>query len=246
MLAAGFYFDNYLARGAGLITFDKGIGALAVAAWVLEWAGQPAAGTHGPASCGCSAPFCCGPGFHRRSRSDMTATLVTSLRYLIFATLFFLVIQTVRGDRRRADMLIRVLVAAAVVASVIALVAFFGHHVVQASGPIKDPNDFGFILASTVPTAFYELRWGVRWSQGTVGPGTGSDSGVHVRHVLPQRTNGFGHRDPVGRGDPADPAALGTGHGRMRGCGRWCRVAFTRPELLRSAFIRRATWPRRT
>jgi O-antigen ligase len=88
------------------------------------------------------------------------AALVTSLRYLIFATLYFLVLQTVRGDRRRANVLVSVVVAAAAVASIIGLAAFFGHHVARASGPIKDPNDFGFILASSVPLAIYQVRWG--------------------------------------------------------------------------------------
>jgi O-antigen ligase len=88
---------------------------------------------------------------------------VISLRYVTFATMFFLVIQTVRGDRRRADVLIRVLIAAAVVASVIGLAAFFGHHVLRASGPIQDPNDFAFILASSVPLAIYLIRWGATW-----------------------------------------------------------------------------------
>jgi len=81
-----------------------------------------------------------------------------------FATLYFLVIQTVRGDRRRADVLVSVVVAAAAVASVIGLVGFFGHHVARASGPINDPNDFGFVLASSVPLAIYQVRWAVaRW-----------------------------------------------------------------------------------
>jgi hypothetical protein len=69
------------------------------------------------------------------------------------------VIQTVRGDRRRADALVSLVVLAAAVASVIGLVAFLDHHVARASGPISDPNDFGFILASSVPLAIYQVRW---------------------------------------------------------------------------------------
>ena len=45
-------------------------------------------------------------------------------------------------------------------ASVIGLIAFFTHHVARASGPITDPNDFGFILGSSVPLAIYQVRWG--------------------------------------------------------------------------------------
>ena len=102
--------------------------------------------------------------------SSDKAALTTSLRYLIFATLYFLVIQMVRGERRQAEVLIRVVLVAAAAASVIGLVAFFTHHVARASGPIKDPNDFGFILASSVPLAIYQVRWAAtRWGKALCG-----------------------------------------------------------------------------
>lgn len=60
------------------------------------------------------------------------------------------------------------LVAAAAVASIIGLIAFFSHHVTRASGPIKDPNDFGFILGSSAPLAVYQMRWAAtRWAKAT-------------------------------------------------------------------------------
>jgi PST family polysaccharide transporter len=163
-LAAGFYFNNYLAHGAGLITFDKGVGALAVTAWLLQWTvnRRPVLGTRQMWLLGA---FLLWTLVSVTVAVNNKAALVTSLRYLIFATLFFLVVQTVRGERRRADVLIHVVVAAAAVASVVALIAFFRHHVVQASGPLKDPNDFGFLLASTLPLAIYEVRWAVRWAK---------------------------------------------------------------------------------
>ena len=37
LLAADFFFNSYLSHGAGIITIDKVIGALAVAAWLLDW-----------------------------------------------------------------------------------------------------------------------------------------------------------------------------------------------------------------
>jgi O-antigen/teichoic acid export membrane protein/O-antigen ligase len=161
LLAAGFYFNNYLARGAGLVTIDKVIGGLAVSAWILEWAlnRRPILRTR---------QLWLLVGFLLWTMVSVTvavadkAALVTSLRYIIFVTLYFLVLQTVRGDRRRADVLVHVVVAAAAIASLIGLIAFLRHHVVQASGPLKDPNDFGFILASTIPLAIYEVRWSAR------------------------------------------------------------------------------------
>ena len=159
VLAADFFFTAYLVRGAGILTIDKGVGALAVTAWGLEWAvnRRPVVGTRQLwLLCGFLLWTVLSIAVARNDR----AALVTSLRYLIFATLYFLVLQTVRGDRRRADVLVSVVVAAAAVAGVIGLAAFFSHHVTRASGPIKDPNDFGFILASSVPLAIYKVRWG--------------------------------------------------------------------------------------
>jgi O-antigen ligase len=87
-----------------------------------------------------------------------------------FATLYFLVIQMVRGERRRADIFLRVIVTAAAAASAVGLMAFFSHHVTRASGPISDPNDFGFILASGVPLAIFQARWAAtRWGKALCG-----------------------------------------------------------------------------
>ncbi|HXR21077.1 MAG TPA: O-antigen ligase family protein [Acidimicrobiales bacterium] len=163
VLAGTFFFNAYLNHGAGILTVDKGIGALAVMAWGLEWAvnRRPILGTRQLWLIGA---FLLWTGVSIVVARNDRAALVTSLRYVTFATLYFLVIQTVRGDRRRADVLVSVVVAAAAVASVIGLVGFFGHHVARASGPINDPNDFGFVLASSVPLAIYQVRWAVaRW-----------------------------------------------------------------------------------
>jgi O-antigen ligase len=165
VLAASFFFNAYLNHGAGIVTFDKGIGALAVMAWGLEWAVNrlPVLWNRQLWLIGA---FLLWIGVSIVAAQNDKAALVTSLRYLTFAILYFLVLQTVRGDRRRADVLIGVVVIAAAVASLIGLIAFFGGHVPRASGPIKDPNDFGFILASSVPLAIYQVRWGAtKWGR---------------------------------------------------------------------------------
>jgi O-antigen ligase len=158
VLTATFFFNAYLNHGAGIVTIDKVLGALAVMAWILEWTvnRRPVLGTRQLWLIGA---FLLWTGISIVVARSDRAALVTSLRYLTFATLYFLVLQTVRGDRRRADALVSVTIAAAAVASIIGLIAFFGHHVARASGPIKDPNDFGFILASSVPLAIYQVRW---------------------------------------------------------------------------------------
>jgi putative inorganic carbon (hco3(-)) transporter len=165
VLAAGFFLNEYLSHGAGLVTIDKGLGGLAVAAWGLEWAvkRRPILGNR---QLWVIAAFLLWTGVSISAAVNIQRALVTSLRYLIFATLYFLVLQVVRGDRRQADVLARVVIVAATVASIIGLAAFLSHHVTRASGPIHDPNDFGFLLGSSVPLAIYLVRWGgSRWSR---------------------------------------------------------------------------------
>lgn len=171
LLAADFFFNAYLTHGpgAGIITIDKVIGALAVAAWLLDWVvnRRPILGNRQLWVLGI---FLAWTAVSMAGASSEKAALVTSLRYLTFATLYFLVIQMVRGEQRRADVLVRVILVAASAASIIGLVAFFSHHVTRASGPIQDPNDFGFILASSVPLAIYQVRWAAtRWGKAVCG-----------------------------------------------------------------------------
>jgi O-Antigen ligase len=158
VLAAGFFFNAYLTRGTGIVTFDKGIGVLAVMAWGLDCAVNR---RHILTSrqLWLAGAFLLWTGVSIVVARDDKAALVTSLRYLIFAILYFLVLQTVRGDIRRANVLVNVVVGAAAAASAVGLVGFFAHTVTRASGPLRDPNDFGFMLASTVGLAVYRVRW---------------------------------------------------------------------------------------
>ena len=167
VLAAGFFFNAYLAKGLGILTVDKAIGALAVGAWALDWAvkRRPLLTSRGLwVLCGFLVwtAVCCAEAVNN------SAALVTSLRYVTFAVLYFLILQTVRGDRRRADVIVAVVIFAATVASVLGLFAFFAHHLPRASGPLSDPNDFGFILGSSVPLAIYQLRWARTWRTRTL------------------------------------------------------------------------------
>jgi O-antigen ligase len=158
VLAAGFFFNAYLAKGLGILTVDKAIGAMAVGAWTLDWAvnRRPVVTSRG---LWVLSGFLLWSAVSFVGAVDDSAALVTYLRYVTFAILYFLILQTVRGDRRRADVIVAVVIIAAAVASAIGLFAFFVHHLPRASGPLSDPNDFGFILGSSLPLALYQLRW---------------------------------------------------------------------------------------
>jgi O-antigen ligase len=169
LLAADFFFNAYLNHGAGIVTIDKVIGALAVAAWLLDWVVNRRSIIANRQLLVLGA-FLAWTAVSIAGAVSLKAALVTSLRYLIFITLYFLVIQMVRGERHRADTLLRVVLVASAAASIVALVGFFTHHVTRASGPLKDPNDFGFLLASSVPLAIYQVRWAAtKWGKAACG-----------------------------------------------------------------------------
>jgi O-antigen ligase len=158
VLAATFFFNAYLNHGAGILTIDKAVGILAVLAWGLDWAVHRRRVLHTPQLwliCAFLLWTCVSVSVSENDK----AALITSLRYVTFGVLYFLVLQAVRGDRRRAEVLVRVVVLAAAVASVVGLAELISGHVSRASGPLMDPNDFGFILASTLPLAIFQVRW---------------------------------------------------------------------------------------
>jgi putative inorganic carbon (hco3(-)) transporter len=76
----------------------------------------------------------------------------------MFFVLVFLVVQTVDGQLLRATQLAAVAVASAAVAAVVGLLNFFFGGAERATGPIQDPNDFGFLLAVTVPLAMHQIQ----------------------------------------------------------------------------------------
>src|SRR6266540_3766076 len=111
-LVASFYFDSYLAIGAGIVTVGKLLGALAVAAWYLRWS----VGRHPTVTNPLFWPLAGLAAWIPLSVStayDQTAGLTVGLRYLTFFVLVFLIVQTVDGDRRTANRMIDVAVAAA-------------------------------------------------------------------------------------------------------------------------------------
>jgi putative inorganic carbon (HCO3(-)) transporter len=159
VLVASFYFDSYLAVGAGVLTVGKLLGALAVAAWFLRWSvgRRPVVGS--PllwplAGLAAWVPLSVATAY------DQAAGLSVALRYLTFFALVFLVVQTVAGDRGTATRLVDVAVVAGAASALVGLYSFsvdagYG----RARGPLGDPNDYAFMLAVTVPLALYRIRW---------------------------------------------------------------------------------------
>lgn len=85
---------------------------------------------------------------------DLLAGVGKTVRYVLFAVFFFVVIQLV-VDRRRLLTILQVLSASVIAAAAWGLVGFLAGANERASGPIVDPNDFGYLMAATLPLILY-------------------------------------------------------------------------------------------
>lgn len=156
LLVASSYFEGYLAVGLGVLTVSKLVGILAMIAWFLAWS----RGRQPMATVGLFWPVAGLAAWILLSLAmayDQSAAVLFASRYLMFFVLVFLVVQTVDGQLSRATQLAAVAVASAAVAALIGLWNFFGG-AERATGPLHDPNDFGFLLAVTVPLAMHQFQ----------------------------------------------------------------------------------------
>jgi putative inorganic carbon (HCO3(-)) transporter len=162
LLASSFYFDGYLVgENAGLITPSKLIGVVAVVSFALDRLRNPRpllVTRHVWALLALSAWLL----LSITVAYDRTQALVVAGRYAMFFVLFFLVLQSA-SQHDQADRLVDVVVISSGVAALLGLVAYFSGSVGRASGPLENPNDFGFVLASSVPLALYRLHRGSPW-----------------------------------------------------------------------------------
>jgi putative inorganic carbon (HCO3(-)) transporter len=85
---------------------------------------------------------------------DVESGINKTLRYLLFASFMFLVVQLVR-TRGEMTMLLRILVLSSTVAALYGIVLLIAGSVDRVSGPVGDPNDFGYLLAAVLPFAVY-------------------------------------------------------------------------------------------
>lgn len=93
---------------------------------------------------------------------DIATGLSKTLRYLLFATFFFLFCQLVR-TRGMLLWVLRVLTISTTAAALVGLLAFLAGRVTRASGPIGEANDFAYLIATVIPLAAYLARFdGVR------------------------------------------------------------------------------------
>lgn len=88
---------------------------------------------------------------------DVSSGLTTSLRYASFAILFLIVTQFA-GQPRALRRIAWTLSAAATVAAGLGLFYYFSGAFFVATLPFANPNDYAFMLATTLPLTFWLVR----------------------------------------------------------------------------------------
>ena len=88
--------------------------------------------------------------------ADAGAGVGKLLRYALFIAFFFLVVELV-DDRRWLMRLLTIFSLSVTGAAVMGLTLFLSGDEALASGPITDPNDYGYMLATTLPLVAYLL-----------------------------------------------------------------------------------------
>ncbi len=95
---------------------------------------------------------------------DPSAGVAQILRYTLFVAFFFITIQLL-DTRARLHRALRVLILSLSLAALWGLIGFVSGSQPRAGGPISDPNEFGYMLATLLPLCVYliledtRIRW---------------------------------------------------------------------------------------
>jgi O-antigen ligase len=85
---------------------------------------------------------------------EPSAGFVKGFRYTFFIGFLFLIMQLV-DSTPAGKRVLRVFCLSTALAAVYGVFSFLSGAVSRASGPILDPNDFGYLMATTIPLAVY-------------------------------------------------------------------------------------------
>lgn len=148
-------WENKLHYPSASLSTVKGIGAALTLAYVLRLCSQKRTRVYLPPLLGIVAALGIWIGISLVVSADPSEGTQKLIRWALFLVFFFLVVQLVDG-RHAIRRVLRCFTASVAAASIYALWLFVGsHNGYRASGPLEDPNDFGYLLACTAPLAAY-------------------------------------------------------------------------------------------
>jgi putative inorganic carbon (HCO3(-)) transporter len=156
VVVAAMPWNGMLEFPSPTLSMNKVLG-LALAASYLIWALRRNAPVRMPPVLIIAAVFGFVIGLSLLFSPDPTGGLTKALRYASFFLVLFLAIQLIT-NREILLRVLRVLVAASALAALYGLVQFLSGAAERASGPIPDPNDFAYMLATVIPIAIFLAR----------------------------------------------------------------------------------------
>jgi len=155
VMIAALPWENKLHYPSASLSTVKGIGALVMFAYLVRLLSNRRTTVHLPALMAVVSALAIWIGLSLVVSADPSEGMEKLLRWGLFFSFFFLVVQLVDGRReiRRALRWFTCSVAAAAVYALwLFLVAHSGYRV---AGPLEDPNDFAYLLACTLPLTAY-------------------------------------------------------------------------------------------
>jgi putative inorganic carbon (HCO3(-)) transporter len=155
VMIAALPWENKLHYPSASLSTVKGIGALVMFAYLLRLVSNRRTSVHLPALLAVVSALAVWIGLSLIVSADPSEGMEKLLRWGLFFTFFFLVVQLV-NDRREIRRALRWFTASVAAAALYALWLFLVAHAgYRVSGPLEDPNDFAYLLACTLPLTAY-------------------------------------------------------------------------------------------
>jgi putative inorganic carbon (HCO3(-)) transporter len=156
-MIAALPWENELQYPSATLSAVKGVGAIVLLAYVLKLFGDRRAMVHLPSLLGIATAFTLWVGASVITSTGITDSITKLIRYLLFFVFFFLVVQLVEG-RREIRRVLRVFVTSVALAALYGILLFLGGKTTgRVAGPVEDPNDFAYLLATALPLCAYLL-----------------------------------------------------------------------------------------
>jgi len=166
VLAAALPWEGLLAYPTESVSVVKILGVLLFGAWLVRALARSEPLRVSPALAWAAA-LGLAVGLSVLFAPDPAESVFDALRYALFITFFFLVLQLTHTleDVRR---MVRVVVLSSTLAAGWGLYGFIALNLERAAGPISDPNDFAYLMCCVLPLACYlfveERRRRLLWS----------------------------------------------------------------------------------
>ena len=151
LLVAVAPFERYVTMFGGAFAV-KGVGLLVFVAWAVRALGNGSSGLRRHPALAAAGGLALAVLFSAMVQLNGGAGMLTVVRYLSFLGTFVVAVSLLR-DRTAAWRTAAVFVLACCGSSASALSAFFSGSGARAGGPLEDPNDLAYFLASAIPLA---------------------------------------------------------------------------------------------